>query len=167
MILKKLISSYTRYNHWANETMVRWLKNLDRNILYKDTPSSFSSVDLTVQHMNHAQIFWLAIITEADITKLDETIKLNAADINMDNLLAGSQQMIGKFTSYTEEELSKQLLKDDMVQSKYSYILHAINHNSYHRGQIVTMSRCLGVVNNVPPMDYDGFLWLEYQNIKQ
>jgi uncharacterized damage-inducible protein DinB len=161
MGLSKIISSYARYNHWANETMTHWLKTLERDILYKETPSSFRSIDLTMQHMNHAQNFWLAIITERDITKLDETIKLNATDIIMNDLLTGSQQMVDTFRAYSEEELLKQLPSTDMVQSRYEYILHVINHNSYHRGQIVTMSRCLGVVDNIPSMDYDVFLWSE------
>ncbi len=41
------------------KTMTRWLKTLDSNILYKETPSSFSSIDLTLQHLNHSQNFWL------------------------------------------------------------------------------------------------------------
>lgn len=162
MSLKKIISSYARYNHWANEVMTRWLKTLDSNILYKETRSSFGSIDLTMQHMNRAQNFWFAIITEADVTKLDETIKVNATDRIMNDLLAGSQQMLTQFKGYTEEELLKQLPSTDMVQSRYEYILHVINHNSYHRGQIVTMSRCLGVVDNIPAMDYDVFLWFEH-----
>jgi uncharacterized damage-inducible protein DinB len=161
MSLKKIISSYARYNHWANEKMTQWLKTLEGNILYKETPSSFGSIDFTMQHMNRAQNFWYAVITEAYVTKLDETIKFNAADITINDLLAGSKQMLNKFNTYTEEELLKQLSSNDMVQSRYEYILHAINHNSYHRGQIVTMGRCLGVVNNVPAMDYDVFLWSE------
>lgn len=161
MSLKKLISSYTRYNHWANETMTRWLETLERDTLYKETPSSFGSIDLTLQHMNHAQNFWFAIITSADVTKLDETIRSNAVDSVIRELRAGSQRMLDKFTAYTEDELLTQIPSQDMVQSRYDYIVHAINHNAYHRGQIVTMSRCLGVVGNVPAMDYEVFLWTE------
>jgi uncharacterized damage-inducible protein DinB len=161
MSLKKMISSYTRYNHWANERMTQWLKTLESNILFKEALSSFGSIDLTLQHMNHAQRFWLAIITEADVTKLDETLKVNAADIVMNDLLSGSQQMLDTLNAYTEEELLKQVPSTGMVQNRYEYILHVINHNSYHRGQIVTMIRCLGVADNIPAMDYEVFLWFE------
>ena len=159
MSLKKIISSYTRYNHWANEKMTQWLKTLDSNLLYKETSSSFAGIDLTVQHMNRAQNFWLAVITKDDLSKLDESIKSKAADMSMNNLLAGSKRMVDTFETYSEEELLQQLPSRDMVQSRYEYILHAINHNSYHRGQIVTISRCLGVADNVTSMDYDAFLW--------
>ncbi len=142
--------------------MTRWLKTLDSNILYKETPSRFSSIDLTLQHLNHSQNFWLTILAEGDVTKLDETIKFNAADIIIANLLTGSQQMLDIVEAYTEEELLKQVSNGATIQSRYDFILHAINHNSYHRGQIVTMSRCLGVVNNIPNTDYEIFLWSEH-----
>lgn len=161
MSLKKLISNYAKYNHWANERMAQWLRTLERTILYKETPSSFGSIDLTLQHMNNAQNFWFAIITEADTTKLDETIRLNAVDTIINNLLAGSQQILTQFAAYSEEVLLKQIPSSDMIQSRYEFILQVINHNTYHRGQIVTMSRCLGVVNNIPAMDYEVFLWFD------
>jgi uncharacterized damage-inducible protein DinB len=162
MSLTRMISSYTMYNYWANERMTQWLKTLEKNILYKQTPSSYGSIDLTLQHMNRAQNFWLTIITEGDVTKLDETVKVNAIDITINNLLAGSQQMCDQFMGYDEVELLQQVHSTDMVQSRYEYILHMINHNSYHRGQIVTMSRCLDIDNNIPPMDYEVFLWSVY-----
>lgn len=160
MSIKKIISGYARYNHWANEEMTKWLKTLGDNLFYKETPSSFSSISLTVQHMIDAQTFWFAIITEADVTKLDESTKYNTTDNIINDLLAGSQQMLNKYGAYTEDELLKQLPATDMIKCRYEYILHVINHNSYHRGQIVTMSRCLGVVDNIPVTDYDVFLWL-------
>ena len=164
MSLKKLISSYTRYNHWANEKITQWLKTLETNILYKETPSSFPSIDLTLQHMNHAQNFWRPIITETYVTRPDETIRANAADSVIKDLLAGSQEMLNKFSAYSEEELRKQIKHPDidMLRDRYEYILHGIKHNSYHRGQIITMSRCLGVVNDIPALDYEVFLWFEH-----
>jgi hypothetical protein len=37
-----------------------------------------------------------------------------------------------------------------MVKSRYEFILHVINHSTHHRGQIVTMCRRLGAVDNIP-----------------
>ena len=164
MSLKKLVSDIVLYNHWANEEMTRWLKTLDIKFLYTETASSFKSIDLTIQHMNHAQNFWHAVITQADLSKLDETIRLNAAESNMNELLEMSQRMFSVFAAYTEEALYKQVSTGEMFQSKYDYILHMVNHNSYHRGQIITMSRELGVVENLPTTDYDIFLWTQLKN---
>ena len=77
----------------------------------------------------------------------------------MTNLLAGSQRLVDTCEAYLEEDLLQQLPSTDMIQPRYEYILQVINHNSYHRGQIVTVSRCLGVRDKIPSMDYEVFLW--------
>ena len=75
----------------------------------------------------------------------------------MTNLLAGSQRLVDTCKTYSEEDLLQQLPSTDMIQPRYEYILQVISHNSYHRGQIVTMS--LGVRDKIPSMDYEVFLW--------
>jgi len=157
MSVKKLISSYVHYNHWANETLTRWLKSFDNELFYRETHSSFRSIDLTLQHMKNAQNFWLSVITETK--RPDETIKVHAIGEVIQELLAGSQRMIETFTAYTEAELQQPVQSDNMKQSRYEFMLHMINHNSYHRGQIITISRSFGVTNNIPETDYEAFLW--------
>ena len=156
MSIQKVILSYAKYNHWANEKLSYWLTSLDRELLYKQTPSSFASVELTVQHMQQSQQFWLGIITKKGLALPDET---DAAALSFSLLLMGSRLMLDTFGAYTEKELLEKVTSTDMVQSRYEFILHTINHNSYHRGQIVTMCRNLGVVDNIPTMDYEVFLW--------
>lgn len=163
MSVKKIVTNYARYNHWANRKMVQWLRTLGHNFLYTETSSSFNSIDLTVQHMSRAQNYWIAIISEDDTGQLDESIKYNDADTTLHNLLAGSKRMLDILDAYSEQELLQKLYREDMAQSRYEFIIHCLNHNTYHRGQIVTMSRCLGVKENIPEMDYDVFLWAEYQ----
>ena len=156
MSIKKIILSYAKYNLWANEKLSCWLMSLDRELLYKQTTSSFASIELTVQHMQQSQQFWLDIISKKDLALPDET---DAAALSLDLLLTGSRLMLATFGAYTEKELLEKVASTDMVQSRYEFILHTINHNSYHRGQIVTMCRHLGVVENIPAMDYEAFLW--------
>ena len=156
MSIKKIISGYSKYNHWANEKLSYWLMSLDRELLYKQTTSSFASVELTVQHMQQSQQFWLGIIAKEGLALPDET---DAAAGSFSLLMSGSRLMLELFGAYTEEELHEKVTSTDMVQSRYEFILHAINHNSYHRGQIVTMCRHLGIVDNIPAMDYEVFLW--------
>ena len=160
MSLTKIISGYTQYNLWANERLSQWLASLESNLLYEETLSSFRSIDKTLQHISQSQNFWFAVITEAGTANLDLPTKSDRrADTAIHDLLTGSQQMLKTFTDYSEDELLKQIPSTDMVQSRYEFILHLVNHNSYHRGQIVTMSRYLGVVDNIPAMDYEVFLW--------
>jgi len=155
MSIQKVILSYAKYNHWANEKLSCWLMSLDRELLYKQTPSSFGSVELTVQHMQQSQQFWLGIIANKGLALPDGR---DAAALSFSGLLTGSRLMLDTFGTYTEKELLEKVASTDMIQSRYEFILHTINHNSYHRGQIVTMCRHLGVVDNIPAMDYEVFL---------
>ena len=159
MSIQKLILSYAKYNHWANEKLSCWLLSLDRELLYKQTPSSFASVELTVQHMQQSQQFWLNIITNKGQALPDE---MDAASLSFSLLLRGSGLMVATFETYTEKELLEKVASTDMIQSRYEFILHTINHISYHRGQIVTMCRHLGIVDNIPAMDYEVFLWSQH-----
>jgi uncharacterized damage-inducible protein DinB len=156
MSIQKVMVSYAQYNHWANEKLSHWLMGLDRELLYRQTPSSFATVELTVQHMQQSQQFWLGIITTKGPALPDET---DSAATHFSRLLTGSKQMLDAFGAFTEKELLELVASTDMVQSRCAFILHTINHNSYHRGQIVTMCRRLGVVDNIPAMDYEVFLW--------
>jgi uncharacterized damage-inducible protein DinB len=159
MSYRTIIGSYTHFNHWANERLVHWLRSLEQELLYRQVRSSFGSIDLTLQHMIHAQNFWYAAITERNPTQFHETIRVNEVDVVMNELVEGSKKMFDRYAAYTDEELLKQLPSTELLQSRYEYILHVVNHNSYHRGQVVTLARNVGVTGEIPFTDYDAFLW--------
>jgi uncharacterized damage-inducible protein DinB len=46
-----------------------------------------------------------------------------------------------------------------MTRSRHDFIMHVVNHNSYHRGQIITIARILGAVSNIPETDYEAYFW--------
>jgi uncharacterized damage-inducible protein DinB len=160
MNVKPVITKYVNYNYWANERMTDWLKSLDRSLLHKDIPSSFRSIDLTVQHIIHSQNFWLAVNTGSDISRLDEEIRVNQSDRVMTELMASSQRMIDTYGSYSEGELVTKVTSPDATDSRLEFIIHNVNHGSYHRGQVVTMARGLGVTEGIPTTDYDVYLWI-------
>ena len=141
--------------------MTQWLKALDHEILYKETQSSFASIDLTLQHMKNAQNFWYAIITKQGTEKLDEAVKVKCIDAVIEELLQGSQRMVDIYTEFSDEELLTRVTSPVMTKSRYDFIVHVINHNSYHRGQIVSIARFLGITNAIPETDYEAFLWIE------
>jgi len=159
-VLKAAILDYTRYNHWANKALTDWLKSLDVRLLYKETPSSFSSIDLTLQHMKNAQNFWHVIIEVAEIHSLEEQIKTGSVDLVIEELLKGSQKMIEMVSFFTDEDLLTNVPSPTMIKTRYQFILHTINHNSYHRGQIITMARSFGITENIPDTDYEFYLWI-------
>jgi uncharacterized damage-inducible protein DinB len=160
LVLKTAILDYTIYNHWANKTLTGWLKSIDVKLLYKEIKSSFPSIDFTLQHMKNAQNFWHAVINNSSINSLDEELRSDSVDWVIGELLKGSQNLINLVTLLNDDNLLIKVSSPAMTKTKYEFILHAINHNSYHRGQIITISRLLDITENIPNTDYDTYLWI-------
>ena len=159
MHFQNFTSRFLRFNHWANQRQTSWLLSLDRSLLYQQTNSSFGTIDRTLQHLLAAQRYWYEIIVNEHIPSFDQPEKKNAVDEVIHELLLSSQQLIEGTSSFDEEQLMKRIKASDSTQSRYDYILHTVNHSSYHRGQIVTMSRALGSTSAIPVTDYDAYLW--------
>lgn len=159
--MKPLITSYAAYNAWANEKTITWLRSLDPEMLYAEVPSSYPSLDLTIQHINRAQKFWWMFITGQDTAHFDWKVFDHQVERIMDEVLEYSLMMKMSFTTFTEDELSAILhLETKWITNdrpRYEYILHIINHTTYHRGQLVTMARMLGIKQGIPNTDYNFF----------
>jgi len=161
MSLSKFISNYSAYNEWANIEMVNWLKKLDQKLLYQKTPSSFDSIDSTLQHVLRVQKFWLAFISEQDITNFNWAVRDNEVEKILEELVIVSGQIKEKFSSFTEAELLSHLELDrpwaKTTMSRYEFMIQVVNHTTYHRGQIITMARNLGITEGIMNTDYVFF----------
>ncbi len=165
MGLSKFISDYSTYNDWANNEIAGWLKSINKELLYQKTPSSFASIDYTLQHILRTQVYWLAFITNQDTSQLNWNVRENELENILEELIIVSDKMKVEFTSFFEEDLETILhldtpwAKNDL--SRYEYMVHIINHGSFHRGQIVTMARCIGINEGIVNTDYNIFLSLK------
>ena len=159
--MSPLISAYAAYNAWANDRIIRWLRTLEQGILYREVPSSYKSIDYTLQHINRSQKFWWLFITGQDTNGFDWSVFEGVVDQVMDEIGEYSERMRTKYSSFTEAELTEVLhLQSPWITNqrpRYEYILHIINHGTYHRGQIVTMARVLGVTEGIPNTDFNFF----------
>lgn len=159
MYLQNLTSRLLQYNRWANERLTAWLLTLDRNMLYENTGSSFGTIDKTLQHILAAQRYWYPILASGQIMEFDQASKEHAVDAVIAELVTSSHQFVDSFSILSEQQLLERIQASDSTQSRYEYILHVVNHGSYHRGQIVTLCRALGVTGEIPVTDYDAYLW--------
>jgi len=159
MLLQNLTTRFLRYNLWANERLTSWLMTIDRSTLYEKTGSSFGTIDRTLQHILSAQMYWYAIIEEGQINEFNQSVKENAVGEVIADLVASSQRLIDSLSTLDEHQLLENIQAADSFQSRYEYILHVVNHSSYHRGQVVTMCRALGITGEIPVTDYDAYLW--------
>lgn len=159
--MKSFIFNYVAFNTWANKRIVDWLRSLPLEMLSAEVKSSYTSLDFTVQHILRTQRFWLHFINGRDTTQLDWNVRHGEALNVLQELLWVSEEMETTFGAFTEDEL-KQTLQLDMPWAKnhlprYEYIVHIVNHGSFHRGQLVTIARSLGITEGVVNTDYNIF----------
>ena len=161
MSLKNLISNYSAYNAWANHRIVTWLSTVDQDLLYKQTPSSYTSLDYTMQHILRTQRYWLLFVSEEDASRNNWSIREGEVENIMTELIEVSEEMKKRFSAFSEDDLLKVLhLRSDWAQNdlpRYEYIQHIINHGTFHRGQIVTIARAIGITDGIVNTDYNFF----------
>jgi uncharacterized damage-inducible protein DinB len=161
MSLQKFIHNYASFNSWANSEFADWLQKVDEQLLYQQVPSSFSSIDSTVQHILRVQKFWAAFISLKDVSQFDWSVKDRQALMNVTELKGQSAAMKDEFLNYGENDLTEEITLDmpwaKNRLSRYEYIVHAINHSTFHRGQIITIARGIGLTENLPSTDYNFF----------
>lgn len=159
LTLGSLVKDYANYNAWAVRTMAEWLKTKDADLLDKSVASSFSSIRLTLIHILESQEFWFAAASGAPFAQgthdIDETANI------IDALVGHAQEFAAYVNELSDEELQKNIhLKTEWFESnrsRFEYLHHAVNHGTYHRGQIVTIGRNLGFTD-APMTDYNFFL---------
>lgn len=159
MYLQDLTRRILSYNLWANERLTSWLFTIDRSLLYQQTGSSFGTVDRTLQHILSAQHYWYDVILREHVNEFNLPVRENVVEEVIKDLVTSSQRFVDDISVMEEHQLVKIIKASDSTQSRYEYVLHVVNHSSYHRGQIVTMSRALGVTAEIPVTDYDAYLW--------
>jgi uncharacterized damage-inducible protein DinB len=159
MNLQKLTTRFFQFNLWANERLTSWLLTLPQATLYTTTGSSFGTIDRTLQHILSAQIYWHAILAKGEINEFHQAERQHAVEQVMADLVASSNALVNDLSGFDDQQLIESISASDSRQSRYEYMLHVVNHGSYHRGQIVTMCRALGITEEIPVTDYDAYLW--------
>ncbi|UYQ93501.1 DinB family protein [Chitinophaga horti] len=157
--MKELLRQAAAYNLWANERIIRTLTDLPDATLDMPLTSSFPSLRLTAYHMWSAESVWLQRFQMAE--------------------MAVRPEHDGAFKEYAEKHLkvSRDVLSfvEDAKQVRLEHTMEyynlrkernkvlvwqalyqLFNHNTYHRGQLVTMLRAAGVAK-IPNTDYIVF----------
>lgn len=154
-----LAKNYIRYNAWANTTLVNWLRTKEESVLEQEVASSFPSVRKTLFHILQAQQYWLSII------RRDETPNINWEESKtleevFSAIVAQSEEFVAFLDSMTADQIDeKTMVVSPWFQSDFAnfeYIMHVVNHGTYHRGQITTIGRNLGFTD-APMTDYNFF----------
>lgn len=148
MSLKKLISEYARYNAWANNTLIDYIRSKPEQTWYAEVPSSFSSLVKTANHILATEEYWHSVITQTPPAHTRHFDEDPGGTEVFEALVRQSEALEKLVDSYTPEELeaSIEIINEwfSCASPRYIYLQHLFNHSTYHRGQLVTIGRALG-----------------------
>lgn len=157
--MKEILQQFAAYNCWANQKITDTVLKLDENTQQQIVAGSFPNLYATVLHMWDAESGWWQRI------KLHEKILTPSENFNpsMQEAINGLlqqdrlwEQWIGNATlPALEHVIAYQSSKREQIKLPvFQVILHVFNHSTYHRGQLVTMLRALGI-DKIPPTDFN------------
>ncbi|TDW46077.1 putative damage-inducible protein DinB [Flavobacterium sp. 270] len=149
MSLQKLMTNYANYNVWVNQQFVNWLSAKSDELLNQEVPSSYSSIAKTLLHIWETEEYWYSVIAETTFER-NENVNLSTKEI-FEGLLQSSTKLAERIKSLSEEQLFKEIkIENPWFQCELplsEYLLQVVNHGTYHRGQIVTIGRNIGITD--------------------
>ncbi len=159
--MKQLFLQYSAYNLWANKIITEKISTLSTDIIEKEIESSFRSIFKTVVHLMDVESIWWQRI------KLQEHVRWPGKTFDGDfESLAKELLILSKrWNEWVSEASELQIThvfgyqnskKEFFKQPAYEMLLHLFNHQTFHRGQLVTMMRQSGI-EKIPATDFIVF----------
>ncbi|HVF82197.1 MAG TPA: DinB family protein [Flavisolibacter sp.] len=156
--MKELFVQYAAYNTWANGLLLATIEALPEGLQTTEVKSSFPSLYKTVLHLLDAEsIWWQRIKLQEKITLPSENFTGNIKELS--GLLLQQNKQWQEWTSTLNENgLQHEFIymnskKERFKQPVFQMLLHLFNHGTYHRGQMITILRQVGV-EKIPATDF-------------
>jgi uncharacterized damage-inducible protein DinB len=159
--MKELLAQYADYNMWANKRICDLVINLTDEQLNREINSSFSNIYKTLVHMWSVEnVWWQRIKLVEKEVWAGEGFTGSVVELT-DALHHESKQWKEWVANATEAALSHEFIyrntkKDQFKQPVWEAVHHLFNHQTYHRGQLITMLRQVGVTE-LPATDQIAF----------
>lgn len=162
--MKALLQRYTAYNLWAHHQIFDALKPLSPELFNTPLNSSFPGIQATLLHIWDAESIWWQRL------KLQEQIVVPSLTFN-DSPAVLERKILTQAADWAEwvrESQEIQLQHTIQYQDRKGHplkiqvseiIQHVVNHTSYHRGQVITLMRQVGLTK-IPQTDF-GFYVLQ------
>ena len=155
--MKKIFEEYASYNLWADQRLSEAILQIPEETTKTIVLSSFGTIQLTLLHLLNASSTWwrrLNLIEDSHTPGNDN----HSIDKILSGLLEQSTLWKGWVKKSTGADLEQKLIytnskKEQFEQPIYEILLHVFNHNTYHRGQLVTMMRQLNLTT-IPATDF-------------
>ena len=150
---KDYLQQIANYNYWANSKIIEWLQLINDRQWDQVIVSSFSSISKTAIHIVSAEKYWVDHWTQIPDPKflsmefkgtkneLIEIWKRSSADLS--NCV--ERYPVADYSQPVSFKYPKSGGTGKMAF--WQTVVHAINHSTYHRGQMVTLLRQAGFIN--------------------
>jgi uncharacterized damage-inducible protein DinB len=160
--LGTLVKDSAIYNLWANRTLVDWLKSKPAVLMDEVVPSSFPSLKETLVHIWDTQRFWQSVLQQVPAPP---SFRIEGFHGSLEEVFEGivdqSLEMALYIESLEDTDLTEEVEFDTPwvsgKQARFEFIYHCLNHSTYHRGQLITMGRVIGLTD-APMTDYNFYL---------
>jgi uncharacterized damage-inducible protein DinB len=145
-----------QFNFWARDRIVDAARQLSAEQYTRDMGNSFRSVRDTLVHLYSAEWVWLSRWEGTS-----PATPISPADYpDLDSLMQAWHELEPRFRDHVaavgddvERVIDYRLMNGTPGRSAFWQMLqHVVNHGTYHRGQVTTMLRQLGVP---PPKSTD------------
>ena len=149
--MKNILLEYARYNLWANTQLISLFETCDDTLIETEIVSSFPSIRKTLLHLWDVEVLWLERLKGHSPTSFpSKDFEGTNADIYI--LLKKSSQNLVDFIAAQPDEYFNNTLTFTILSANGTMqnipsdmIWHCINHQTFHRGQLVTMGRQVGM----------------------
>jgi uncharacterized damage-inducible protein DinB len=153
LVLRELF----QYSYWARDRQLQACQSLTAEQFLRPLGSSFPSIRDTLTHLVAAEWFWLdcwlgrptgPMLSPEEFPTLADLIgRWRAVELEMREYLA----------ALSEDALPLPVTLIDTKGQSWTYplwrmMLHVVQHQSYHRGQVTTLLRQVGV--QPPEIDF-------------
>jgi len=162
--MKELLQQYAAFNVWATQRITDVIAHLPEEKINAVMESSFPTLYKTVLHLLDAEsIWWQRLKLKEHIERPGDTFT-GTFTVLQQTLLNQSNEFREWIDAATEKQLQHVFAfkrgKEQHKMQVTHMLLHLFNHNSYHRGQLVTMLRQQGITK-IPSTDFVAYLRLE------
>ena len=149
MALLQMFRELFAYNYWARDLQLQACEHLTVEQLERPLGNSFSSLRDTLVHMVGAEEIWLERLRGGSPARLpnpEELPDLKTITEHWQHVERGFRDYLA---ALSEEQLSWNITYTNFRREVWKYslrlvLLHLVNHQSYHRGQVTTLLRQLG-----------------------
>lgn len=156
--MKEILTQHATYNAWANQRLSELILTLPEEQLQRTIASSFVSIHKTLLHIWDAESIWWQRMKLREHVIWPGTVSEYSIKEIAKNLFQQDRQWIEWVSEASEAALMNVFAYqnskgESFKQPIFQMLLHVFNHGTYHRGQLVTMLRQLGV-DKIPATDF-------------